>query len=393
MGTDSKTRGKAKIARTPARRASSRKMGQARPAVGAESARSWMSTGALVALASTHGPCPSVTCRSSTIVETASLAHTGRRVPRPAIIVTPAPSTRASLMPSRHRAATRWTAVRPPEPLSFMADTDPVRLVAARARRPSYPPYPRRRRLKCSPNKTHKGGEGATMQCVDGDLNSSAARLFEGFLRRTHLSRPSELANVVAEEVEAALGASDVVLSLANHEQTALVPVPSRRSTSREDQQIEGTFAGRAFSTMELVTAPTAESGRRRVWLPMLDGTDRMGTLELTVPCEGDTVAPELVMVLERYTHAVAQATMAKGLYGDVFERVRRSQPMTVGAELLWSVLPPLTYATEGLVISAMLEPAYDNGGDAFDFAVNDTHAHLAVFDAMGHGLAASGAA
>src|SRR4051794_40956139 len=102
------------------------------------------------------------------------------------------------------------------------------------------------------------------MQCVEGDLSSSAARLFEGFLRRTHLSRPSELADVVAEEVEAAPGASDVVLSLANHEQPALVPVPSRRWPSREDQQIEGTFAGGPFSTIELVPAPAAESGRRR---------------------------------------------------------------------------------------------------------------------------------
>src|SRR4051794_24818937 len=187
------------------------------------------------------------------------------------------------------------------------------------------------------------------MQCVEGDLNSSAARLFEGFLRRTHLSRPSELADVVAEEVEAALGASDVVLSLANHEQTALVPVPSRRSTPREDQKIEGTFAGRAFSTMELVTAPAAESGRRRVWLPMLDGTERMGTLELTVPSEGDRVASDLVMTREGYARAVAQATLAKGLYGDVCERVRRRQPMTIGGERLPAAHPPLTYATEGL--------------------------------------------
>ena len=231
------------------------------------------------------------------------------------------------------------------------------------------------------------------MHRVDGDLDSSTARLFEGFLRRTHLSRPSELADVVAEEAEAALGASDVVLSLANHEQTALVPLPSRGSTSRADQQIEGTFAGRAFATMELVTAPAADPGRRRVWMPVLDGTERMGTLELTVYAGGDALAPQLVIVLERYAHAVAQAMLSKGLYGDVFERARRSQAMTVGAELLWSVLPPLTYATEGLVISAMLEPAYDNGGDAFDYAVNDTDAHLAVFDAMGHGLAASGAA
>lgn len=228
---------------------------------------------------------------------------------------------------------------------------------------------------------------------MDGTLDAVMARLFEGFLRRTHLSRPSELADVVAEEAEAALGASDVVLFLPDHEAVALVPVPSRRSPAREDQPIEGTMAGRSFATTEFVTAPSTQGGRRRVWLPVLDGTERLGVLELTVDAPDDRIAPGLVTILERYGHAVAHAVLSKGLYGDVFERVRRSRPMTVGAELLWSVLPPLTYATDGLVISAMFEPAYDNGGDAFDYAVNEDRAHLAVFDAMGHGLAASAAA
>jgi serine phosphatase RsbU (regulator of sigma subunit) len=40
-----------------------------------------------------------------------------------------------------------------------------------------------------------------------------------------------------------------------------------------------------------------------------------------------------------------------------------------------------------------MLEPCYDNGGDALDYAVNDRMLHVAVFDAMGHGLAAAGVA
>jgi hypothetical protein len=228
---------------------------------------------------------------------------------------------------------------------------------------------------------------------VESDLDASAARLFEGFLRRTHLSRPSELADVVVEELEDALGASAVVLFLENHEQTALVPVPSPRSPTREHQPIEGTLAGRAFATTEIITVRGEAPGSWRVWLPVLDGTERMGVLELALPHGGDVLAPRLITYLERYAHAVAQATLSKGLYGDIFERVRRSQPMTVGTELLWSVLPPLTYATDGLVISTMLEPAYDNGGDAFDYAVNDTHAHLAVFDAMGHGLPACGAA
>jgi serine phosphatase RsbU (regulator of sigma subunit) len=40
-----------------------------------------------------------------------------------------------------------------------------------------------------------------------------------------------------------------------------------------------------------------------------------------------------------------------------------------------------------------MLEPCYDNGGDALDYAVNGGILHVAVFDAMGHGLAAAGVA
>ena len=40
-----------------------------------------------------------------------------------------------------------------------------------------------------------------------------------------------------------------------------------------------------------------------------------------------------------------------------------------------------------------MLEPCYEIGGDAFDYAVNEGVLHLAVFDAMGHGLTTARAA
>jgi RNA polymerase sigma-70 factor, ECF subfamily len=100
---------------------------------------------------------------------------------------------------------------------------------------------------------------------VDGDLDSSAARLFEGLFTRIHLSRPSEFADVGGgREVEAAFGASDVVLCLANHEQTLLVPVPTRRSTPPSDQQIEGTFAGRAFATSPRESLCACAAGTRR---------------------------------------------------------------------------------------------------------------------------------
>ena len=41
---------------------------------------------------------------------------------------------------------------------------------------------------------------------MPGDLDATAARLYTGFLRRTHLCLPVDLADIVVEELEAALG-------------------------------------------------------------------------------------------------------------------------------------------------------------------------------------------
>ncbi len=103
---------------------------------------------------------------------------------------------------------------------------------------------------------------------------------------------------------------------------------------------------------------------------------------------------PEATLALcERYAHLVAMSVVTKTAYGDDFEIVRRRQPMTIASELLWQLVPPLAFATDDLVIAGLLEPCYDNGGDAFDYAVNRGMLHAAVFDAMGHGLPAAGAA
>jgi serine phosphatase RsbU (regulator of sigma subunit) len=84
---------------------------------------------------------------------------------------------------------------------------------------------------------------------------------------------------------------------------------------------------------------------------------------------------------------------ITKGAYGDAFEMTRRRQPMTLASELLWGLAPPLVFATDGVVVAGMLEPCYDNGGDSLDYAADGRLLHLAVFDAMGHGLAAAGVA
>jgi len=45
---------------------------------------------------------------------------------------------------------------------------------------------------------------------------------------------------------------------------------------------------------------------------------------------------------------------------------------------------------TPDVDLAGMLEPAYEVGGDSFDYALDEHVLHVAVFDAMGHGLEAA---
>ena len=63
---------------------------------------------------------------------------------------------------------------------------------------------------------------------------------------------------------------------------------------------------------------------------------------------------------------------------------------MTLAAELRWAMVPPLSFVNDVVEVCAVLEPAYEIAGDTFDYAHNGDVTHVAVFDAVGHGLEAS---
>src|SRR3712207_9333854 len=86
----------------------------------------------------------------------------------------------------------------------------------------------------------------------------------------------------------------------------------------------------------------------------------------------------------------VAELVVAKDAYSDVFSRLRRRKTLSLAAEMQWELLPPPTFGTERVVITGGLEPAYDVGGDSFDYAVNGDTADLLVIDSVGHGLPAA---
>jgi len=76
--------------------------------------------------------------------------------------------------------------------------------------------------------------------------------------------------------------------------------------------------------------------------------------------------------------------------YTDRFERIRRRRDLELAAEIQWELLPVLAYDDAQFSVAGSLEPAYEIGGDTFDYAVAADTVTMSVTDAMGHGLRAA---
>jgi serine phosphatase RsbU (regulator of sigma subunit) len=229
---------------------------------------------------------------------------------------------------------------------------------------------------------------------VATEMSGSAAGLEAGYaetlhalLTGSHLSAPDELPDLVLRAA-AHLGATDAVLYLVDYEQQTLSPFTGSDVKPREVQSVDGSIAGRAFQRVEPMDV-AASADERRVWLPLLDGVERLGALEIVVPGAAPLSDQELAR-LGQFAHLIAELVVSNSHYTDSYEWVRRRSPMTLPAEMQHALLPPLTFGTTRIVISGLLAPAYEVGGDAFDYALNGNIAHVAVFDAVGHGLHAS---
>ncbi|WP_307128773.1 PP2C family protein-serine/threonine phosphatase [Streptomyces sp. B1I3] len=146
---------------------------------------------------------------------------------------------------------------------------------------------------------------------------------------------------------------------------------------------VEGTVAGRAYQHGRLT--PVRAEGVHRWWVPLLDGTERLGVLHLSAATGGRDVE-EAVLSL---ASLVAMLVVGARDVSDSYARLARVKPMNVAAEMQWQLMPPRTYADGSVTIAAAMEPAYEVSGDAYDYATASDTVHLALFDAMGHDTAA----
>jgi hypothetical protein len=226
-------------------------------------------------------------------------------------------------------------------------------------------------------------------------------------LTQTEFSPPDRLPTV-AQAAGEALGLR-VTMYLVDYEQRSLHPltVPSPGSTNSDPAtgtggeargqsrltfsdpeqglDVDTTLAGRAFRQVQIL--PSQKPDGTRLWVPLLDGAERLGVLEVEVDAQDDLYDPGLRTHCRWLAALLGHLVVLLSQHGDALDRVRLRERRTISSELIWSLLPPLTAGVDNFVVAGAVEPRNKVSGSAFDYRLSDTTAGLVIIEAAGDGL------
>jgi hypothetical protein len=206
-------------------------------------------------------------------------------------------------------------------------------------------------------------------------------------LARLNLAGPEQVLPEVLATLRAETGARGARLLFVDVEERVL-RVWGRAGQDVDTPEhflVDGSLHGRVYLTGRHESE--AIVGGHALVVPVVTRSERLGVLEVRYAGEPDEAARALVGSMGLLLGYVA---VAAGHWTDEFQVARRRQDMTLAAEIQWTLLPLAAFSTERVSVAGALEPAYDIAGDCFDYSCGRRSLSAAIFDAMGHGLAAA---
>jgi hypothetical protein len=205
-------------------------------------------------------------------------------------------------------------------------------------------------------------------------------------LPRLNEAFPADLLDVLGSFLQKEAGASDVALLLADYDLRELRSLrPGDRAVVGDWVPLVGSDAGRCFATQATVAVPTGDDVR--IHVPVTLRAERIGVLSVVLP---EPTGADVLRGLEGVATTLAYVMQAATNYTDVFEQARRRKPLTLEAEMQWAMQPVQAFASDQFALAGQLVPAYDVGGDNYDWVINRETVCIAAIDAMGHGVNAS---
>ncbi|MFH9983499.1 PP2C family protein-serine/threonine phosphatase [Streptomyces sp. NPDC017179] len=181
----------------------------------------------------------------------------------------------------------------------------------------------------------------------------------------------------LADRCASALGLDAALIHLVDLQQRLLIPLDE----TLEPLPVADSPAGWAYRTVSPRVAH-ADDGVI-VWMPLVDGAERLGVLAVrAATLDGACMRRSRVLA-----HLFAMLITSKRAYSDWLAARTRTAIMQLPTEMLRAFLPPRTIGSSRCVSTAVLEPAYDVAGDAFDHSVVKDVLHTLILDSMGHDL------
>jgi hypothetical protein len=180
--------------------------------------------------------------------------------------------------------------------------------------------------LACSEVTTAARGDGAS-----GTYARVAALLHES--RR---AAPDQLGLFLAARM-AGFGMGDVSVYVIDYGQRRLMPITG--STEMAPVDVDRSSGGRCFTSARQIAE--AVERRVRLWSLVVDGAARLGVMAVTVPALDD----EIRSLADSLAGVVAALLVTRGQCTDEYTTLRRSQKISLAAEMQWDLLPPLTLA------------------------------------------------
>ncbi|UGY92887.1 PP2C family protein-serine/threonine phosphatase [Streptomyces gobiensis] len=196
------------------------------------------------------------------------------------------------------------------------------------------------------------------------------------FLEAAHRASPMDIPALV-DRYAASFGMKRAGIHLVDLQQNLLHPL-----AEGPPLPVDGSLAGSCYRTQRLRVGEDGDE--LSLWLPLVDGSERLGVLGV----HGVMIDAPTLRRCRVLAHLLAVVITSKRAYSDTYARKTRTQPMRLSAELVRAFLPPRTLGTDQVISTAVLEPAYSLGGDAFDHSLINGSLHTTIVDAMGHDVA-----
>jgi hypothetical protein len=182
-------------------------------------------------------------------------------------------------------------------------------------------------------------------------VTDATEEVLADLLRRSHVMEPQTVGGYI-DEAARSLGAAIAMLYLVDLQQRELVPLGPDGEVAGAALAIDATLAGRAFISGQVLTAGATEDQHAQLWVPLVDGSDRLGVMRLDMADAGEQSHRTALTLAS----LAAELLVSKGPYTDAFHRVSRRQDMSLAAEMQWAMLPPLTLSTPRVAVAAILE-------------------------------------